>query len=44
MTRVDSIFGMIQAQFPAIAAGANRWRLKRWAALVPKIARWSRRC
>jgi preprotein translocase subunit SecA len=35
---VDSIFGMIQAQFPAIAAGANRWRLKRWAALTEKIS------
>ncbi len=38
MTRVDSIFGMIQAQFPAIAAGANRWRLKRWAALAGQIS------
>ena len=35
---MDSIFGMIQAQFPAIAAGANRWRLERWAALVAKIS------
>ena len=35
---MDSIFGMIQAQFPLVAAGADRWRLRRWAALAAKIS------
>ena len=35
---VDSIFDMIQGHFPAVAAGANRWRLARWAAQVAKIS------
>ncbi|MCE5268743.1 MAG: translocase [Planctomycetaceae bacterium] len=28
----------IEAHLPGLAAGTNRWRLRRWAALVPKIA------
>ena len=35
---VDSISGLIEGHFPAVAAGANRWRLLRWAAQVAKIA------
>jgi preprotein translocase subunit SecA len=38
IARVADIFGMIQAQFPAVAAGANRWRLRRWAALAARIS------
>ena len=35
---VGSIFDMIQGHFPAVATGANRWRLARWAALVAKVS------
>jgi preprotein translocase subunit SecA len=35
---VDTIFGTIEAQFASVATGANRLRLTRWAALVPKIS------
>ncbi|MGO8690118.1 MAG: preprotein translocase subunit SecA [Thermoguttaceae bacterium] len=32
------LFRMIEAQFPALAAGVNRWRLRRWAALAARIS------
>ncbi len=28
---------LVESQIPVLANGANRWRLSRWAALVPKI-------